>query len=258
MDSSSVNVLWCMDMLHRKGRGTTKHSHEFYHYIYVREGSGHAVIDGRAFALVPHSVYVFNPSVTHEFVAEEGLRLYEFKFEVTDRELAEALSRLSPVIPADHTEVERILTTLLGETDEDDAWSCAYRRALLFELLLSLLRQNQRQSENGRDCHVMFAVLRYMRLHYGEELGNEALAAMLHMEKTYFIKQFKRHFSIPPMRYLMTLRMERAADMMANTDMSVSKVAERCGFKSIHHFSNAFKRHWGKSPLSYREKRTKE
>ncbi len=256
MDLSSVNILWCMDMIHKKGHGVARHNHEFYHYVYVREGVGRAVVNGQSVALVPHSVCVFNPLVFHEFSPEESMCLYEVKFEVKDAELSAALSNLPTLLPADPTEIERIFSVLLTESDEDSAFSPAYRRTILLELLLSLLLQNQRKTEEGGDPHGLLEVVRYMRAHYGEDLKNEDLAALLHMEKTYFIKRFKERFGMPPRRYLMSLRMERAASLIESSDTNVSKIAELCGFKSIHHFSNAYKQHYGISPAKHREKHT--
>ena len=257
MDFSGLHILWCMDMLHQKGNATSRHNHSFYHYIYVREGTGRAVIDGQDVSLTPHNLYAFNPLVFHGFSADEGgLRLYEIKFEVHDADLAAGLSHLTIVTPVSAELCERIFSLLVSENDTEDEWSAAHRRALLFELLVHLLRQNRDGAEK-EDSRALAEVARYMRENYGRELRNEVLAAMLHMERGYFIKQFKRRFGIPPMRYLMTLRMERAASLIENSDMNASKVAELVGFKSIHHFSNAFKKHWGLSPVQYREKHTK-
>ena len=250
-----MNILWCMDLLHKRGQGTSRHNHEFYHYIYVRAGAGHVTINGRSLTLLPHNTYIFNPLVFHEFTATEDLRLYEIKFTVTDPALSEGLDGLSPMISVDPTEIERIFSVLLAESDEDGTWSPAYRRTLLSEFLLLLLRQNQREKED-RDPHGLSEVVRYMRTHYGEDLKNEDLAALLHLEKTYFIKRFKERFGVPPRQYLMALRMERAAALIENSDTSISKIAELCGFGSIHHFSNAYKQHYGIRPAHQREKHT--
>ena len=258
MDFSSVNILWCMDMHHPKGPIAGRHNHEFYHYIYVRDGRGRVTVDGQSLALIPHHTYVFNPLSFHEFSAEEELYLYEIKFEVGDEALAEGLSHLAPIIPTDPTEAERIFSSLLIVTDTDDAWSASYRRTLLSELLLILLRQSHEGHGERHDPYGLLTVVRYMRAHYGEELKNEDLATLLHMEKTYFIKQFKQRFGMPPRKYLMGLRMERAAALIENSGTSISKIAELCGFKSIHHFSNAYKQHFGVSPAAHREKHTKK
>ena len=258
MDASRVKILWCMEMLHKKGQGTKRHNHEFYHYIYVREGTGHAVIGGQEVLLTPHNAYPFNPLTDHEFVAEEGMRLLEIKFEVSDPALAEGLSHLATVIPTEPTETERILRTILSETDGDDEWSADHRRTLLLEWLILLLRQSRQASEGGSDSPDLLAVVRYMRAHYGENLKNEDLAALLHMERTYFIKRFKQRFGVPPKHYLTALRMERAAALLENSGTGITKIGELCGFGSIHHFSNAFRTHFGISPAQYREKHTKK
>ena len=91
MDFTAVNIRWCMDMLHKKENGIGRHFHTFFHYFYVRDGSGYAIIDGERYELSAHNFYIFNPLVYHEFYAYENLSLYEIKFDVFDVELSKKL-----------------------------------------------------------------------------------------------------------------------------------------------------------------------
>ena len=53
------------------------------------------------------------------------------------------------------------------------------------------------------------------------------------------------------MRYLQTVRMEKAKDMLAGDYMPISDIAESVGFKSIYHFSKTFKNIVGYTPTEY-------
>ena len=258
MDLTASRIIWCVDMLHKKGGGTLAHDHKFYHYVYVREGEGRAVIGGVPHALLPHTFYLFQPGVEHEFRAHTDLRLYEVKFEIGDASLAAHLAQLPSAIKADAATVERLFPILIAEGDACDELSRDYRAAVFFELLASLCRWSERSAREGALPRAVAEALAYMKEHLGEEIKNEDLATLVHLERTYLIKQFKKYLGAPPRAYLMELRMKEATSLIRNSDMNLTQIADAVGFKSLHHFSNAFKAHTGVSPSHYRENRSQE
>jgi AraC-like DNA-binding protein len=79
----------------------------------------------------------------------------------------------------------------------------------------------------------------------------DSLAERMHMEKTYFIKQFKKHIGATPLAYLKRVKMEKAKDLIINSDMNITQISDFLGYLSIQHFSNDFKKTMGKSPKEY-------
>ena len=79
----------------------------------------------------------------------------------------------------------------------------------------------------------------------------ETLAEIMHMEKSYFLRQFKKSTGKTPMAYVKTLKIEIAKELIENSDMNITQISEFLGFSSIHHFSNAFKKITGKSLSEY-------
>ena len=59
-------------------------------------------------------------------------------------------------------------------------------------------------------------------------------------------------FGEPPHRYLLTRRMERAADLLRNTDRSVADICLTVGLRSVGSFTTSFGRAYGMSPTAYR------
>ena len=56
-----------------------------------------------------------------------------------------------------------------------------------------------------------------------------------------------------PYAVITRLRMERAANLLLETQLRIYEVGERCGYPEQHQFSTAFKRYWRRSPKSFRE-----
>ena len=80
----------------------------------------------------------------------------------------------------------------------------------------------------------------------------ESLAAEANMSRSAFAKHFSDAFDRSPMNLVNCVRLEQAARVLKNSQLSVDSVAGRFGFASRSHFSQAFKRHTGVSPAEYR------
>ena len=87
---------------------------------------------------------------------------------------------------------------------------------------------------------------------YREPLDVADLARAAHLSPAHFSREFTRTFGEPPHRYLLTRRMERAADLLRNTDRSVADICMAVGLVSVGSFTSSFTRSYGMSPTAYR------
>ena len=68
---------------------------------------------------------------------------------------------------------------------------------------------------------------------------------------SYLRQLFHRVMGMPPAEYLLRCRMEAAAAMLADEDVRVQEVADRCGYDNAAAFTRSFKKRLGLSPTSY-------
>ena len=80
-----------------------------------------------------------------------------------------------------------------------------------------------------------------------------SLARWVNMSRSAFSERFREVVGQPPLHYLTELRMARACQMLASTDLGVKQIATMVGYESPSSFTNAFKRWNGVSPATYRE-----
>jgi AraC-like DNA-binding protein len=87
---------------------------------------------------------------------------------------------------------------------------------------------------------------------FREPLDVYALARAAHVSPAHFSRGFKQAFGETPHQYLLTRRLERAAELLRNTDRSVADVCFSVGLSSVGSFTTSFGRTFGLSPTAYR------
>jgi AraC-like DNA-binding protein len=87
---------------------------------------------------------------------------------------------------------------------------------------------------------------------YAEPLDVPALARAARLSPAHFSREFRRAFGETPHRYLLTRRLERAADLLRTTDRSVADICMTVGLRSVGSFTTSFGRMFGASPTAYR------
>jgi AraC family transcriptional regulator len=94
-------------------------------------------------------------------------------------------------------------------------------------------------------------VRRYIEAHLTERLTLADLAGHAGLSRHYFSRLFRAITGEPPMRYLMTRRIEHARHMLAARHHSVCEIAMLLHFADQSHFCRSFRRRTGVSPLQY-------
>ncbi|MDM0044765.1 AraC family transcriptional regulator [Variovorax dokdonensis] len=79
------------------------------------------------------------------------------------------------------------------------------------------------------------------------------LAQVSHVSPAHFARAFKEAFGIPPHRYLLTRRIERAKTLLRDTDLPVTDIAFATGWASLGTFGRIFRDITGDSPSAVRQ-----
>lgn len=95
-------------------------------------------------------------------------------------------------------------------------------------------------------------VIQMMEENIEEPISPSELARMVGMSTRQLERLFRRYLNRSPKRYYMELRLQRARNLLLQTDMTVINVALACGFTSPSHFSKCYRNHFDRTP--YRER----
>ncbi|MGR3804757.1 GlxA family transcriptional regulator [Marinibacterium profundimaris] len=98
-------------------------------------------------------------------------------------------------------------------------------------------------------------VIQVMERNIEEPISPAVLAREVGMSTRQLERLFRRYLNRSPKRYYMELRLQKARNLLMQTDMSVINVALACGFASPSHFSKCYRSHYDTTP--YRERGTR-
>ena len=143
------------------------------------------------------------------------------------------------------------LETVIAEQDSQGRYFAEISSSVFKEILILLARDLTEKTHYSKGD----AIIEYVREHYREPLTNESVAAHFSYHKNYINTLIKEETGTTLHSYLLGYRIERARELLASGEYSVTEAAESVGFAECTHFSRAFKKITGSSPNKYMPKR---
>ena len=104
-----------------------------------------------------------------------------------------------------------------------------------------LKRVDETRNPGGISDRRLARVLEFMTAHYARDLNLAELSKEAGISRFHFIYLFKKRIGITPHQHLIKLRMEAAARLLTNTDLSLKEIGVRCGYQNTARLPSGFK-----------------
>lgn len=95
--------------------------------------------------------------------------------------------------------------------------------------------------------------MNYMELHASEGISVQQVADFAGVHRSYFTHVFTSQAGMPPMKYIQKIRMEKARQLLTDTNATVTEIALSLGYPNLYTFTRAFKMYYKDSPLALRK-----
>ena len=237
------------------------HTHNHMELFFIVGGKGQFLIEDQLHPVGANHLVIINPNVVHTEVSLNAQPLEYIVLGIEGIQLADSDTSNGQFNILDHyesVEISGCLRNILREMEQknpgyEDVCQ-AYMEILIIRLMrstaLAVPAEPLTVSAN-RQCA---AVKRYIDLHFKEPLTLEQLAEEGHMNKFYLSHTFKREYGVSPINYLISKRIEESKYLLAETDLSMSQIAQLLGFSSLSYFSQVFHRTQSITPKEYRQR----
>jgi AraC-like DNA-binding protein len=160
----------------------------------------------------------------------------------------------------DDAKLQSLLTEFSKELLAEDAGKEIVMRALLEQVLVQLLRNHSRARRSDElelsrvgliDRRIRRSV-ELMHAQLDQDLSLKTIASASYLSPFHFARLFKKITGSSPHNYLAAIRANRAQQLLAETDLSITQVAVRVGYLSASHFTKAFRLATGTTPREFR------
>ena len=128
----------------------------------------------------------------------------------------------------------------------DDVWCCL--RGMLSEAM-QVLSEQKRQA----DTRPIRTAKQYIQEHYADPLTLEWVINIVGFSGSYFSSLFKKETGQNFLEYLSEVRMNRAKELLRETNLSVAEVCVRVGYSDLKYFTKSFKKATGLKPGEFRK-----
>lgn len=126
--------------------------------------------------------------------------------------------------------------------------------SLLFQLLIPHLDDSTYKSDlTYFNLTRLSPALEYIQSRVHQSPRLEEIAEKVHLTAPYFSKFFKTTLGLSPKQYINQYRLEKAQHYLQHTQLNIQEITTKLGYYDSFHFSKAFKKYSGHSPLKYRQ-----
>ncbi|MEM6503084.1 MAG: AraC family transcriptional regulator [Cyanobacteria bacterium P01_C01_bin.89] len=230
------------------------------HYVQKQDGKLHT-------ALYQKGEILITPADVPLSVRWEGeedcleIRLAdEFLKTVARETLTQDCDRLTlqPTFQIRNPQLESIGSMLLAEYQNQLSGNSLCVDSLANLLAIQLLREHTTTNphlavyEGGLPQHQLRQVIDYIEASLNQDIKLADLAGLIDISQFHFSRLFKQSLGLSPHRYLLQQRLEKAKQLLKNTDRLIIDIALECGFNNHSHLSKQFKQMTGVTPKVFR------
>ena len=268
MCAFDFNLLWVSKCSYPAKHAVKEHNHDYYQFIFITSGQGTIFINGLSYEAQMNQLYILKPNVRHGIEAHrtKSLHTIEIKFYCGNMDTNSFIDKLPYYTKNAGSRIGNCFVSMEEEVKEQDNYIEDIIELLLIEVLYhlarlsnkddnQLLRDNQKLclQVNENDKKPLSDAIEYMRKNYHREISLDDLAGLVNLSTVYFCSIFKDQYGVSPMQYLQDIRLHNAKWLLANTNDSITSIAEQVGFQSIHYFSRFFKSNEEITPTYFRQ-----
>ncbi len=259
------------------------HSHNFWELVIILAGAGEHETQHGTWTIRMGDVFVIRPGEAHAYHDTNDLRLVNILFDkealglpifdMADLDGFHALFLVEPGMRRHRGREPRL--KIQGETlheVEHVAWQLREvlihqetgYQAMAFALLIRLIClvsqacSNMRQGREGQRLLRLGRIFSHIDRHLATSITLADLCRLGHMSESTLLRAFRAAVGMTPIQYVNYRRIQRAAEMLQQTDRAIETIAEQVGISDANYFSRLFRRYFKCSPSAYRRQQMED
>ncbi len=247
-------------IIHKDKNMLTPHWHEHVELLYFFDGTANFTCNDKTSFVEAGDLVLVNPSEVHTYDSQSSasfccIILYPLFFADIDYDSNISLCNFIFKDEAVKKCIDEIMNEHMSNTVGSDMVikGCTYR--LMSYLVRNYTSHKITEKEallNRSKRDKLTSLIYYISNNYYKKITSEDMASVCYMNKSHFCRFFKKSLGKSPIEFLNDYRIEKACELLAETNMTITEIAFSVGFEDINYFSRVFKRKKAVSPTEYK------
>ncbi|WP_315080463.1 AraC family transcriptional regulator [uncultured Clostridium sp.] len=258
-------------------KSITAHWHNELELILVLSGQFNLKINADSYTCKEGDIILINSGFLHYFSTEENhsskWNSIVFNMEQLNSNIIDncSVNFITPIINNEfelpviinkdsliNTELKDIILNII------DTYNSKYYgfeleiKSLIFRYFSLLFKFNLIGKKTNNTClnkekiEKIKIVLKYIQENYNKEIDINTLSSICHYNQYHFMRFFKKYTGKTCIQFIKNYRLEKAANLISNTDLSITEISLEVGFSNISYFIRSFKEKYNATPKEFK------
>ncbi len=240
-------------------------SHDFWEFLFLESGRLRILVDGELYILSAGDLILYPPHAFHTVAMSSNTTACNVSFYTESPLLFELASRVSVLSESAQEDLKKIIS--LGKSvlvhplelaTHDSRYrnnvppADAQRLANRLEMFLLDLCNTETRSNTKNFRDELFATFTdYLKSNMDQSLSLEDMSEGCSASVSQLQKLCRKYCGCGPNTYFISLKIGAAKQMMKDSTLNITQIAESLGFSSVHYFSKLFKSKTGMTPSEF-------
>ncbi|MFW6269361.1 MAG: AraC family transcriptional regulator [Bacillota bacterium] len=266
---------------HNRNKDVSLHSHNFSELVIIYNGKGKHILQKNIYPINKGDVFLIPPNLSHGYKNCNKLGICDlmFKPEIWLKNSLKELKQIpgyqglfvvEPYYRLDTNFSHKLklspnklllIKNLLDQIYEEYQNNPINKGQKLLihsnfiNLIVNLSREyskNNLERSSNHKINQLSQILSFIERNYNKSISVSEMADMINFSKRHFTRIFKEQYGLSPQQYIIQCRLNHAAELLKNTDLTIKCISSKCGYSNYSHFSKLFKKKYGISPGKYK------
>lgn len=246
------------------------HYHSAIELVYVHSGKLTCRVGDSVLSLSAYDTLLINKNVMHNIECPDRGTEFSYIQIETDRQfisskkdetyfIRQFIDKSTPLqyyTGNENSELSDIFNNIFHECHSDEAYNILYLQAYILQLIAFMHRYKMIKEFNSnflRHLESIKPIIQFINDNFTDKIYIDDLASAINLNKFQLCKRFKALTGGTIIEYINFIRLQHAAELLLNSDKSITEIAYSCGFASVQYFNKVCKKNFGCSPKNLKK-----
>ncbi|MGF1735919.1 helix-turn-helix domain-containing protein [Photobacterium satsumensis] len=239
-----------------------EHSHDFHELVIVSKGAGQHILNDIPTNLTQNFICYVSPKDRHLYENVDGLYLSNVLFKRNKLLYSPLMKEILPkdddnnswYITSDSMKrVQQLVTSLDREAKLTSVEATLMKEALFQQLIVEISRGRLTTDSLNDDENMILKIIDWIQAHYDEEINITAIADQFDISSRTLSRKIKHVTNLTFNNYIHRVRINNAINLLQYSEMNITDIAFKVGYKDSNYFSTKFKRFTNRTPSEFRD-----